>query len=193
MPARTRDAQRPPVARLVGGALLTAALLAGPGAAAAFADGRPEPAPAAQGAGQAHGRPQDQDPAHGRPQDPDQAQDQAHDQDQDQATDPAGAQSLAHRTGFVGTVVDPNPGAQTFGLRVTAGGAPTTLTVALDAGTAFPGAADEDAAPGAFFARLADLGPDARATVVARERTDGGRLAADLVVLRAAGAPTDEG
>jgi len=175
MPARTRDAHRPPVARLVGGALLTAALLAGPGAAAAFADGRPEPPPAAQGTDQAHGRPQDQDPA------------------QDQATGPAGAQSLAHRTGFVGTVVDPNPGAQTFGLRVTAGGAPTTLTVALDAGTAFPGAADEDAAPGAFFARLADLGPDARATVVARERTDGGRLAADLVVLRAAGAPTDEG
>jgi hypothetical protein len=169
MPARTRDPQRTAFARLLGGTLLTAALLAGPGAAAAFADGPPG------------GRPEAAAPERGRPQDQEQAPERG----------PA-ARSLEHRSGFVGAVVDPNLGAKTFGLRVNAGGDPTTLTVALDADTAFPGAAEEDATMEAFFARLADLGPDARVSVVARERTDAGRLLAEHVVVRAAGATADE-
>jgi hypothetical protein len=170
---------------LLGGALLTAALVAGPGASAAFADsptgGRPE-APAGPGAGPAQAPRPHLEPERGRPQDA----------EQEPERDPADARSLEHRSGFVGAVVDPNPGAKTFGLRVTAGGAPTTLTVALDADTAFPGAAEEDATSGSFFARLADLGSDARVTVVARERTDAGRLLAERVVVRAAGGTADE-
>jgi hypothetical protein len=190
---RTADTNESPFARLLGAALLTAALLAGPGAAAAFADGppggRPEAPAAARDArlGEAleHARGRGEEHARGR----NGEHEQANDQDQEPAS---GSQALEHRAGFVGTVVTPNQGAKTFGLQVSIAGTVTTLTVHLDADTAFAGRDHEDLDASTFFAQLADLGPGPRATVVARERDDAGRLVANLVVLRPAGSTADE-
>src|SRR5215218_5890718 len=125
---RTADTNESPFARLLGGALLTAALLAGPGAAAAFADGPPGGRSEAPAAARDARLGEALEHARGR----NGEHEQVNDQDQEPAS---GSQALEHRTGFVGTVVTPNQGAKTFGLQVSIAGTVTTLTVHLDADT----------------------------------------------------------